>query len=123
MFGKVTVQKMLGKLNGHLGEDDYSEPLEILINSANKNNYTTILIADHGNCETMINPDGTPNTAHTTNPVPVILIDKDLKNIKSGILGDIAPTILKLMGIKKPANLIVVDIPENKLRSIIFLCD
>jgi 2,3-bisphosphoglycerate-independent phosphoglycerate mutase len=53
----------------------------------------------------MINPDGTPNTAHTTNPVPVILIDKDLKNIKSGILGDIAPTILKLMGIKKPKEM------------------
>ena len=49
----------------------------------------------------MINPDGTPNTAHTTNPVPIILIDKD-KKIKDGILGDIAPTILKLMGIEQP---------------------
>ncbi len=66
------------------------------------NNYTTILIADHGNCETMINPDGSPNTAHTTNPVPIILIDKDLKHIDSGILGDVAPTILKLMGIEQP---------------------
>ena len=42
---------------------------------------------------------------HTTNPVPVILIDKDLKNIKNGILGDIAPTILKLMGVKKPKEM------------------
>jgi 2,3-bisphosphoglycerate-independent phosphoglycerate mutase len=50
----------------------------------------------------MINPDGTPNTAHTTNPVPIILIDKDLKHIKDGILGDIAPTILELMGIEQP---------------------
>ena len=46
-----------------------------VITAALDNNYTTILIADHGNCETMINPDGTPHTAHTTNPVPVILIE------------------------------------------------
>ncbi len=73
-----------------------------VVTTASKNNYTTIIIADHGNCETMINPDGTPHTAHTTNPVPFILVDKDVKNIKSGILGDIAPTILKLMGIPQP---------------------
>ncbi|WP_026755163.1 2,3-bisphosphoglycerate-independent phosphoglycerate mutase [Sediminibacter sp. Hel_I_10] len=66
------------------------------------NDYTTILIADHGNCETMINPDGSPNTAHTTNPVPIILIDNDKTSISDGILGDIAPTILKLMGIEQP---------------------
>ncbi|WP_458628952.1 2,3-bisphosphoglycerate-independent phosphoglycerate mutase [Winogradskyella sp. PC D3.3] len=73
-----------------------------VITTALENDYTTILIADHGNCETMINPDGSPNTAHTTNPVPVILIDKDLKTIKDGVLGDIAPTILKLIGIPQP---------------------
>ena len=74
-----------------------------IIETALGHNYTTIVIADHGNCETMINPDGSPNTAHTTNPVPVILVDKD-KNlkIKNGILGDVAPTILHLMGIEKP---------------------
>ena len=74
-----------------------------VIETALENNYTTIVIADHGNCETMINPDGTPNTAHTTNPVPIILVDKDLKYIDNGILGDLAPTILELMGIEKPA--------------------
>lgn len=73
-----------------------------VVETALKNNYTTIIIADHGNCETMINPDGSPNTAHTTNPVPIILVDKELKNINNGVLGDIAPTILELMGIKKP---------------------
>ncbi|GGG41351.1 2,3-bisphosphoglycerate-independent phosphoglycerate mutase [Bizionia arctica] len=76
-----------------------------VVTTALENNYTTILIADHGNCETMINPDGSPNTAHTTNPVPVILIDKDLKAIKDGVLGDIAPTILKLMGIEQPEKM------------------
>ncbi len=74
-----------------------------VVETALENNYTTIIIADHGNCETMINPDGSPNTAHTTNPVPIILVDKDLKKIHDGVLGDIAPTILELMGIEKPA--------------------
>lgn len=73
-----------------------------VIETALENNYTTIVIADHGNCETMINPDGSPNTAHTTNPVPIILVDKELKTIHDGVLGDIAPTILALMGIEKP---------------------
>jgi 2,3-bisphosphoglycerate-independent phosphoglycerate mutase len=76
--------------------------VEAVVTTAIEHNYTTLLIADHGNCETMINPDGSPNTAHTTNPVPIILIDKELKSIKNGVLGDIAPTILKLMGIEKP---------------------
>lgn len=73
-----------------------------VITTALEHGYTTLLIADHGNCETMINPDGSPNTAHTTNPVPVILIDNELKTIKDGVLGDMAPTILKLMGIEQP---------------------
>ena len=73
-----------------------------VIEAALANDYTTIVIADHGNCETMINPDGSPNTAHTTNPVPIILVDKDLKNIQDGVLGDIAPTILELMGVPQP---------------------
>ena len=73
-----------------------------VVTAALENNYATILIADHGNCETMINPDGSPNTAHTTNPVPVILIDNELKHINDGVLGDIAPTILKLMGVQQP---------------------
>ena len=75
---------------------------EAVVTAGLENGYSTILIADHGNCETMINPDGSPNTAHTTNPVPLILIDKDLKEIKDGVLGDIAPTILKLMGVEQP---------------------
>lgn len=74
-----------------------------VVEAALANDYTTVIIADHGNCETMINPDGSPNTAHTTNPVPIILVDKDLKKINDGVLGDIAPTILELMGVAQPA--------------------
>ena len=76
---------------------------ESVVTAGLENGYSTILIADHGNCETMINPDGSPNTAHTTNPVPLILIDHDRKEIKDGVLGDIAPTILKVLGIEQPA--------------------
>lgn len=73
-----------------------------VITTALAHGYTTLVIADHGNCETMINPDGTPNTAHTTNPVPVILVDPDRNHIQNGVLGDMAPTILKLMGVPQP---------------------
>ncbi|MGI9550346.1 MAG: 2,3-bisphosphoglycerate-independent phosphoglycerate mutase [Aurantibacter sp.] len=75
---------------------------EAVVKAGLKNGYSTIVIADHGNCDTMINADGSPNTAHTTNPVPLILVDKDVKTIQDGVLGDIAPTILKLMGISQP---------------------
>ena len=99
-----------GDMVGHTGDmkaaikacETVDQCVEKIITSALKNNYTTIIIADHGNCETMINPDGSPNTAHTTNPVPIILVDKSLKHIKNGVLGDIAPTILALMEIEKP---------------------
>ena len=74
-----------------------------IIDAALENQYKIIVIADHGNCETMVNPDGSPNTAHTINPVPLILVDGEITPIGDGVLGDIAPTILKLMA---------VDIPE-----------
>jgi len=73
-----------------------------VVAAALANDYTTIIIADHGNCETMINPDGSPNTAHTTNPVPIIMVDKHQLPVHDGVLGDLAPTILELMGIPKP---------------------
>ncbi|MFT5862428.1 MAG: 2,3-bisphosphoglycerate-independent phosphoglycerate mutase [Flavobacteriales bacterium] len=75
---------------------------ESIVTAAQKNGYSVIIIADHGNAETMINPDGSPNTAHTTNPVPIILVDADIKHIKSGILADVAPTILHLLDVQQP---------------------
>ena len=76
-----------------------------VLTAALKQDYASLLIADHGNCETMINPDGSQNTAHTTNPVPIILVDPEKKKIKSGVLGDIAPTILDLIDVKQPKEM------------------
>jgi 2,3-bisphosphoglycerate-independent phosphoglycerate mutase len=74
--------------------------------AARRNGYSTIIIADHGNAEVMLNEDGTPNTAHTTNLVPCIFVDDNYKGqIKDGKLGDLAPTILKLMGIPIPSEM------------------
>ena len=70
-----------------------------------KTGYSFVIIADHGNADFAINPDGSPNTAHTTNPVPVFLIDNDFKKIKNGKLGDLAPTILNMMGIEIPKEM------------------
>ena len=100
-----------GDMVGHTGDLQAAvkacEAVDIcvkeVVETALANNYTTIIIADHGNCETMINPDGSPNTAHTTNPVPFIMVDNQQIEIKNGVLGDIAPTILALMEIEKPA--------------------
>jgi 2,3-bisphosphoglycerate-independent phosphoglycerate mutase len=77
-----------------------------VITQALENGYTTIVIADHGNSDMMINEDGSPNTAHTTNLVPCILVDeKDKFELKDGKLGDLAPTILTLMGISIPQEM------------------
>ncbi len=89
---------------------------EAVIKTALENGYDTIVIADHGNADLMINPDGTPHTAHTTNLVPFVLVSNDFKgNLLPGKLGDIAPTILDLMGIEKPAEMTGVSLLERDI--------
>lgn len=79
---------------------------EAVTEAARRNGYATIIIADHGNADMMINDDGTPNTAHTTNLVPCILVDDTYQGkMKDGKLGDLAPTILKLMGVPIPKEM------------------
>ncbi|QMU30980.1 2,3-bisphosphoglycerate-independent phosphoglycerate mutase [Adhaeribacter radiodurans] len=79
---------------------------EAVVTTALASDYACIVIADHGNAEMMINPDGTPNTAHTTNLVPFILASNDYQGtLQNGKLGDLAPTILELMGIPQPPDM------------------
>jgi len=97
---------------GHTGDmkaaiqaaEAVDEQLQNLIQNALNHNYQAIIIADHGNSDVMINPDGSPNTAHTTNPVPCIYVSKraDKYSLSDGKLADIAPTILGILDIEVP---------------------
>ena len=95
---------------GHTGDlkaavkacETVDECTQAVVEAALVKDYAVLVIADHGNCETMLNEDGSPNTAHTTNPVPMILVSNEKQPIKAGVLGDIAPTILDLMDIPQP---------------------
>ncbi len=79
---------------------------ESIVKTALENDYSVIILADHGNADVMVNPDGSPNTQHSTNLVPVILIQKERQfELKNGKLGDIAPTILTLMGVPIPEEM------------------
>ena len=77
-----------------------------VVTAALENGYTVFLTADHGNADYMVNEDGTPNTAHTLNPVPFFIIDKEWKGpVKPGKLGDLAPTMLHMMGLPIPPQM------------------
>ena len=79
---------------------------ESVVNVGLKHGYSFIIIADHGNADVMINEDGSPNTAHSTNLVPCILVDNDFHpTLSDGKLGDVSPTILKLMGVDQPKEM------------------
>ncbi len=77
-----------------------------VVETAKQNDYEVILIADHGNADNAINPDGTPNTAHSLNPVPVIYVtNNNSARVHNGRLADVAPTILHIMGLPQPAEM------------------
>lgn len=76
-----------------------------VVKAARANGYEVIIIADHGNADYAVNPDGSPNTAHSLNPVPVYLISNRYRGISHGILADVAPTVLKMMGIPVPPEM------------------
>lgn len=79
--------------------------LKAVIETGQKQGYSFVIIADHGNSDFAINADGSPNTAHSMNPVPVIILDDKVKEINGGSLKDVAPTILQLMGLAQPADM------------------
>jgi 2,3-bisphosphoglycerate-independent phosphoglycerate mutase len=76
-----------------------------VIKSARGSGYDVLIIADHGNADKALNEDGSPNTAHSLNPVPCILVSDDFKKIREGILADVAPTLLTIMGIGIPKDM------------------
>jgi 2,3-bisphosphoglycerate-independent phosphoglycerate mutase len=76
-----------------------------VVETAKKNDYTVMIIADHGNADYAKNPDGSPNTAHSMNEVPCILVSEDYNGIKDGILADVAPTLITLMGYDVPEEM------------------
>ena len=87
-----------------------------VIEAAKANDYEAIIIADHGNADNAINPDGTPNTAHSLNPVPFIYVtDNNSASVRNGRLADVAPSILHIMGLGQPADMTGVNlIDDNK---------
>ena len=76
-----------------------------VVDAAKANGYTVIIIADHGNADYAVNADGSPNTAHSLNPVPIVLVSDKYKKVNSGILADVAPTILNIMGLPIPSEM------------------
>ena len=77
-----------------------------VVSAANETGYETIIIADHGNADNALNPDGTPNTAHSLNPVPFIYITENTSaKVEDGVLADVAPSILHIMGLPQPADM------------------
>ena len=82
-----------------------NECVEAVVESAKKNGYEVVIIADHGNADNAINADGSPNTAHSLNPVPIIVVSDRVKSVENGVLADVAPTVLKLMGLEQPAEM------------------
>ena len=81
------------------------ENVKNVVETAKENGYTVMIIADHGNADNAVNPDGSPNTAHSLNPVPCILVNENYKEIQNGILADVAPTLLHIMDIDIPKEM------------------
>ena len=90
------------------------ECVKDVVEAAKANGYEVVQIADHGNADNAVNADGTPNTAHSLNPVPIVVVSERIAKVKSGILADVAPTVLDLMGIEKPAEMTGESLVEFK---------
>ena len=76
-----------------------------VVETAKANGYTVLVTADHGNADYAVNSDGSPNTAHSLNSVPFIVVSDTIKSVENGVLADVAPTVLKIMGIEQPADM------------------
>ncbi|MDE6570192.1 MAG: 2,3-bisphosphoglycerate-independent phosphoglycerate mutase [Alistipes sp.] len=111
-----------GDMVGHTGVYDaivtavkaVDRCVEKVVEAAKRNGYEVVQIADHGNADNAVNPDGTPNTAHSLNPVPIVVVSDRVKTVHSGILADVAPTVLALMGLEQPAEMTGKSLVEFK---------
>ena len=90
------------------------ECVKDVVEAAKANGNEVVQIADHGNAENALNADGTPNTAHSLNPVPIVVVSDRVSKVKDGILADVAPTVLDLMGLSKPAEMTGESLVEFK---------
>ena len=90
------------------------ECVKEVVEAAKANGYEVVQIADHGNADNALNADGTPNTAHSLNPVPIVVVSDRVAKVKDGILADVAPTVLDLMGLAKPAEMTGESLVEFK---------
>ena len=102
-----------GDMVGHTGNWDailkavaaVDQAAKVVVEAAKAAGYEVVQIADHGNADHAVNPDGSPNTAHSLNPVPIVVVSERVASVRSGVLADVAPTVLDLMGVKKPAEM------------------
>ena len=110
----VVVNFANGDMVGHTGVYDAIEKavaavdncMKTVVEAAKATGYETIIIADHGNADNAVNPDGTPNTAHSLNPVPCVYVsDNANATVENGRLADVAPTILHILGMPQPAEM------------------
>ena len=118
----IVVNFANGDMVGHTGVYEAIEKavkavdscVKDVVTAANETGYETIIIADHGNADNAENADGTPNTAHSLNPVPFIYVTENKQaKVKDGVLADVAPSILHIMGLKQPAEMTGRDLIED----------
>lgn len=76
-----------------------------VLEAAKRNGYEVVVIADHGNADNAVNPDGSPNTAHSLNPVPIIVVSDRVAEVHNGVLADVAPTLIALLGVPQPKEM------------------
>ena len=85
-----------------------------VVEAARRNGYEVVQIADHGNADNALYPDGRPNTAHSLNPVPIVVVSDRVETVHDGTLADVAPTVLRLMGLEQPAEMTGHPLVEMK---------
>ena len=121
-YNFIVVNFANGDMVGHTGVYEAIEKavkavdscVKDVVTAANETGYETIIIADHGNADNAENADGTPNTAHSLNPVPFIYVTENKQaKVKDGVLADVAPSILHIMGLKQPAEMTGKDLIED----------